>query len=181
MAPRTDEQLELHVRLQTFDGKVEGRLRMSAVLRMLDAINMDGRRFITLHAPTTSESGWSFGNDAVAVNKDAVLFAVQCDEHDRPGPRGAPSVFFPAQVRLRVKQFSIQGCLHVAAEGSPMKWLNGYPHEFVALTSATLSGPGVDLQVPFVAVNRKYITAAQEGEPVERELAGSTAGTATAE
>jgi len=35
-------------------------------------------------------------------------------------------------------------------------------HPFIALQSATVAGPGMDLSTPFLAVNRTHILSAQE-------------------
>jgi hypothetical protein len=43
-----------------------------------------------------------------------------------------------------------------------MTRLNQASHPFIALTMATIAGRGIELCLPFVAVNRFHVVAAQE-------------------
>ena len=71
-------------------------------------------------------------------------------------------MFARAPVRLRVGHFDVEGLVHVPAGGNPMMRLNQQGHPFLALTSASVVGEETQTGVPFLAVNRSHILAAQE-------------------
>ncbi len=64
----------------------------------------------------------------------------------------------------------MHGFVHVPPGGNPMTRLNQGEHAFVALTSASVIGPGEELATPFLAVNRGHILAAR---PIGEQEQGS--------
>jgi len=150
---------ERSVRVDTVDGAITGDLHISARLRTLDDLNMVSKRFITVHSPE-SLSAWKPGRGPLAINKDSILFV---RELSAPPPKAAGKFghFTRAPLRLKVRDFEIEGFVHVPPGGAPMKRLDQDTHGFISLTTVLVTGPDSEEMTPFLAVNRSQITAAQ--------------------
>ena len=160
---------ERAVRITTTDGAVDGCLHISARLRTLDDLNMVSKRFVMLYSPTSRTTSWQIGNGPLAVNKNAILFV---QELSAPPPKagGRFGNFARAAVRLNLKNYEVEGFVHVPPGGAPMKRLDQDNHAFVSLTTVLITGTDEHQTAPFLALNRNFITAAQVCEP-EEELA----------
>lgn len=167
--------IQRHVRIYTLNGSVEGRLDSSVVLRLLDDMNV-GRAFITLREPEGRGGRWPSHEGSLSIRRDSILFVLELSE---PPPRpGNPSAAFQghftrAKVDFQIMDFSATGMLHVPLGGSPIAFLQHETHPFVALTSAVVFGPDLELEVPFLAINRRHILAvhAHPAPATEREAA----------
>jgi hypothetical protein len=62
---------------------------------------------------------------------------------------------------LRIAEFDIQGFLHLRGVRDPLVWLNQSRQPFLALTAASVIGPGVEFAVSFIAINPRHMLAAQ--------------------
>lgn len=163
------EQHERGVRIQTTVGRIEGNLRIAARLRTLDDLNLVSKRLVNMHAAHPEDTSWTFDAGKLAINKASILFV---QELGTPAVQTGVSFgrFTRSPVRLRVGAFDIQGFVHVPPGGVAMKRLDQDNHPFVSLTSVLVAGPDGEFTVPFLAVNRSHIIAAQEVEhPVEQE------------
>jgi hypothetical protein len=154
------------VRIDTVDGAVEGCLHISPRLRTLDDLNVVSKRFITIHSPQCVTGDWQPGAGPLAVNKNSILFV---RELSAPPPMsgGRFGNFTRAPVHLRVKDFEVEGFVHVPPGGVPMKRLDQDTHAFVSLTTVLVIGPDAEETTSFLAVNRNCITVAQVIDPDE--------------
>lgn len=161
-----------HVRLETLRGRIDGDLIASAVVRTLDDINVVARQFVTLHDATALNQLESLASGPISIAKSSVICLVELSKSPLPtGGRIAPPRLLRAPVQLWVRDFSIHGFLHVQIGGDVMVRLNQTEHPFIALTSATVEGPDGAWSVPFLALNRTHILAAQAltGEPPQAD------------
>ncbi len=78
-----------------------------------------------------------------------------------------------APVVLRVGDFSIEGSVHVLGNGTAMARLQQQGHTFVALTAASVVGASFRFETPFLAVNRRHVTAVRERNAAE-DVAAAT-------
>ena len=154
---------ERGVRITTTEGVVEGKLLMSARLRTLDDLNMVSKRFLMLQSPTSCAPSWEVGRGQLAINKNSILFV---EELSTPPPEGGGrfGTFTRAAMRLKLKQYEVEGFVHMPPGGQPMKRLDQDNHAFVSLTTVLITGPEDHATTPFLAVNRNFITAAQVAE-----------------
>jgi hypothetical protein len=65
-----------------------------------------------------------------------------------------------------MRGFEIEGFLAVPPSGSALKRLDHDRHDFIALTNVLLSGAEGAEALPFLAVNRRFVTTAQVAEDV---------------
>lgn len=157
------------LRIQSLQGTVEGILRTSPSLRTLDDLNLVARNFVTLHDPSVDGEPWGDAATRMALSKASILFVIE--DAETMGPRSIdPETYRRAPLRLRIAEFDVQGFLHVPHGGDPMQRLNQDGHPFVALTSASVVGPNIELAVPFLAVNRQRIALAVELPTREPEV-----------
>ena len=167
----SDERV-LHI--QSLQGTVEGTLRTSPSLRTLDDLNLVARNFVTLQGPSVDGERWGDSQTRMALSKASILFVVE--DAETASPRSIdPETYRRAPLRLRIADFDVQGFLHVPHGGDPMQRLNQDGHPFVALTSASVVGPGVEMAVPFLAVYRQRIALAVELPTREPEAVVETA------
>jgi len=162
--PDIDEsRQERALRVYTTRGCLEGRISTSPMVRTLDDLNVVARNLVTLHGARALTGDWSLESGSVALAKSAILYVFELDE---PAPQSSvikPAArFFRSPVRLWLSEFSIRGFVHVPSGGSAMARLNQQAHSFIAVTSASVIGPETELAVPFLAVNREHIIAAEE-------------------
>ncbi len=165
------------VRLANVDGDVVGKFRLNAMLRTLDDLNVVSKYFVVVHDAELSATGWSFEGRTLAINKNAILFATEITAYV-PRREQHHGGYTRQAVRIQVAKFEIEGFVHVPHGGSALVRLNQDTHPFIAMTSASVAGPGAPFATPFLAVNRRQIQAAQElpgdlGEPVSAGGAGA--------
>ena len=174
MSEPIGERHDRTVRLQTAQGSIVGRLLVSPRLRTLDDLNVVAKSFVTLHAPRLSGMDWPFDGRPLAVNKDFILFVAEVTPMPpRPGsPFG--SGFTRGTLRVRVGEFDVRGSVHLPRGGASLARLSHDTHPFVAMTSASVTGPDLQLTAPFLAVSRRQILAAQEIRDDASELVGVT-------
>jgi len=176
MAEIDETRRNRRLRVQTTRGCLEGLIRTSPVVRTLDDLNVVARNFVTLHEPRAMSGDWSLEGGSVALAKSAILYVFELDE---PAPQSRVirdgARLFRSAVLLWLAEFSIRGFVHVPAGGSAMARLNQQSHAFIAVTSASVVGPGTELALPFVAVNREQIIAAEEMRHEEAEEAEQSA------
>jgi hypothetical protein len=162
-----DVQMQRPVRVQTPRGVVEGYLNSSSMIRLLDDLNVVNHAFRTIQSPVVDTEGWEVEEDGpLAVHRDSILFVMEREDApplpaDRPGAIEAAR-HTRAAMRLWVGEFVIEGFVHVAPGGTPLSRLFHSRHPFMALSSATVIGPGGTIETPFIAVNRSHVTSAQE-------------------
>jgi hypothetical protein len=157
------ERQERKVQVHTTRGGVEGRLQTGKWIRTLDDLNVVTRHFVTLHEPRPASGEWALENGPLAVAKSAIQFVLEVDELERPSSmQPDPQRFARAPVRLWVGEFSIRGFVHVPSGGTAKVRLDQHSHAFIALTSASVIGQETEIAVPFLAVNRESILAAEE-------------------
>ena len=169
-----ERQNERRIRVVTQYGTIEGVIRVPPLLRTLDELNMQARLFTVIKDPSTGNIDWGFGLGDLAVNKRSIQFV-----HELSNPpqsdRKFGGQYSRGTMRLRVGSFVIEGFLHVPPGGECLKRLNQGQHDFVALTSVSVTGPDSQFATPFLAVNRLHVLAAQalshdvdtEDEPLE--------------
>lgn len=181
MCPRESElledanhRIERAIRVTTAEGSVEGNLRISPKLRTLDDLNLVARRFVNLHDATSVTTNWKLGRGMLAVNKASILFVREVAPPP-PRPSGQFGSYSRASVKLCLKGYEIEGFVHVPAGGVVMKRLDQGNHPFISLTDVLIVGEDEQRTAPFVAVNRNFITAAQEIEPEETTAVASSA------
>ena len=157
---------ERRVRVFALGGIVDGSLLLGTQQRTLDDLNMASKRFVVLHSPSSRTDAWSLGSGPLAINKKAILFI---QELTSPPPQSGRRFgkFSRAPLRLKIKSCEIEGFVHVPPGGEPMKRLDQDNHIFLSLTTVLITGPDNHATLPFLAVNRDFITTAQVVEPDE--------------
>jgi len=157
---------ERQIRIETLRGGVEGFLHTNSMVRTLDEVNVVTGNFLTLHSPRSYSGEWKLDGGPLAISKSSTLFVMEmAAPAARARRRGDAVRFSRSPVRLWVKQVSVQGFVHVPPGGTAMSRLNQSSHDFMALTSVSVVGPNFEFATPFLAVNRAFISAAQEIRP----------------
>lgn len=152
------------VRVYTESAVVEGLLSLS-LGRTLDELNA-ARPFLMLDSPTVQSGCLTLGESQVAINKSEVLFAVELEDLGvepstvsmAPDTRG----FLRAALSFRIHDCSVNGYVHTFEGSDPLVRLQQPDVRFIAVTGATVTGPGIDLEVPFIGINCFHVLAAQE-------------------
>ena len=159
---RVIRPVRIATELLTFDGL----MNVSLGARTLDELNLTARAFLTLTSPLLVTGSWTLDEAPLIVNKASVLFVLEIPEIGATLGRGEddPELrrFARAAVRLRVREYAVEGYVHTGPGGSALTRLNQSAHPFIALQSATVIGPGMDFSTPFLAVNRVQVLSAQE-------------------
>ena len=176
MSDAIEGQIHRPVRVQTRHGVIEGYLTSSSMIRLLDDLNLVNHSFRTIQSPVVSDTDWSVENSPLALHRDSILFVSERD--DAPPPPSNPAAkaitarYSRRTLRLRIGPYVVEGFVHVPPGGTALSRLFHERHPFMAVTEATVTGPGVDLDAPFIAVNRVHVTAAQElvREATKQEL-----------
>jgi len=152
------------VRARTTFGDVDGWLQTSPVLRTLDDLNAKDRDFLVLCDPSGDLEHIHIRGGRLAVNKSSILFVSEKDAFTRP--KGAAPVdaglFSRAAVALWIGDFQVSGFVHVPRGAAALRRLNQLSDSFIAVTSASVTGPGFEQNLPFVAVNRSRILAVED-------------------
>ena len=154
------------VRLFTEQLTVDGLLNISLGGRTLDELNLAARSFLNLTNPRITGGAWELMDGPLALNKASVLFVLEIPDlgvtlgrtDDDPELRR----FGRASIRLRVREYTVEGYVHTGPGGSSILRLNQSAHPFIALQSAVVTGPATDFSAPFLAVNRPHVMSAQE-------------------
>lgn len=154
------------VRIFTEQLLFDGLLNISLGARTLDELNLTARAFLTLASPRVLGGAWDIGEGPVAVNKASILFVLEIPdlgaELQKTDEDPEMRRFGRAAVRLRVRDYAVEGYVHVGPGGNSLLRLNQSAHPFIALQSAQVSGPAAEFSTPFLAVNRLQILSAQE-------------------
>jgi len=144
----------------------DGLLNISLGARTLDELNLGARSFLTLATPQLMAGSWELKEGPVAINKASVLFVLEIPDLGvslkRTDEEPELRRFGRAAVRLRVREYAVEGYVHTGPGGSSLTRLNQSAHPFIALQSAIVTGPGVDFSTSFLAVNRAHVLSAQE-------------------
>lgn len=160
----------IHVR--TVFGDVDGWLQTNPILRTLDDLNAVARDFLVLREPRGNFESIHLRGGRLALNKASVLFA---NEIEATPPSRTSSLeaglFSRAAVALWIGDYQISGFVHVPRGGAALSRLDQTGQPFLAVTSASVTGPGCELSLPFVAVNRARILAAEDLLPDEESVA----------
>lgn len=148
------------VRLYTEHGTADGTLRVAAMLRTLDDLNIVTKGFINLHDASFEPPTWRFAAGAVSINRASVYFAIERES----APRGKSDSlgYTRAGARIQLGPYTVDGFVHVPPGGSPMARIHQDNHAFIAFTSASVTRGDEQFAAPFLAVNRAHILAAQE-------------------
>jgi hypothetical protein len=176
MSDAVDGQIHRPVRVQTRHGVIEGYLTSSSMIRLLDDLNLVNHSFRTIQSPVVSDADWSVENSPLALHRDSIMFVSERDDAPPlPANHAAKAItarYARRTLRLRIGPFVVEGLVHVPPGGTALSRLFYERHPFLALTEATVTGHGVGLEVPFIAVNRVHVTAAQElvREATKQEL-----------
>lgn len=155
------ERTERRIRVQTANATVEGTLRVATILRTLDDLNLDGKKFVSLFEPEAVGTTWNFDPGELAINRTSILFVQELSNPPRHKKQFA-GVYSRTSIKLRVGEHHIEGFLHVPPGGDCLKRLSQNNHPFVSLTSVSVVGPDTQFATPFLAVNREHILMAQE-------------------
>ncbi len=98
----------------------------------------------------------------LALNKESILFVSERDEATASRTsRMQAGLFTRAAVALWIAEYQVSGFVHVPRGGAALARLNQVTLPFLAVTSASLTWPDGELSLPFVAVNRSRIVAAE--------------------
>lgn len=163
------------VRIQTTDATIDGELRISPQLRTLDALNMVGRSFLTVHEPRFQGLAWPFDGGPLAVSTSIVIYVTEPETPAlRKDDQAVVARYTRAPLRVLAGPFSLHGFVYVTPGGDSITRLSQEGHLFLALTSVSVVGPDIEFTTPFLAINRSHIVAAQRIQPalVEAEPAG---------
>ena len=154
------------VRIVTEALTFDGLLNISLGARTLDELNLTARAFLTLSSPHLVTGTWDLNDAPLIINKASVLFVLEIPEIGATLRRGEddPELrrFARAAIRLRVRDYAVEGYVHTGPGGSALTRLNQSAHPFIALQSTTVTGPGMDFSTPFLAVSRTPVLSAQE-------------------
>ena len=166
MTTHLENRVVRAIRVFTETLAFDGLLNVSLGGRTLDELNTASRPILTLNSPRAAAGGWTPGDGPLLVNREAVLFVVEIPE---PGATLGKSEAEPelrrfdrSAIRLRVGPYDVEAYVHTSHGANPLVRLSQSVHPFIALNAATVSGPGFDITVPFVAVNRSHVLVSQE-------------------
>lgn len=162
MSNRLMEREERPVRVRTAHSAFEGTISISPDIRTLDQLNIASDKFLRIHTPESCLPDCGFDVGTIGVNKEFIFFITEVkDCHPTTDQRHERSHFLRKAIRLRLGEFDIQGFLHVRGLRDPMIWFSQTRQPFVALTSASVVGPGTEFASSFVAVNPRHVLAVQ--------------------
>jgi len=164
MERELDGPHQRRIRIQTHHGSIEGALTTSSGTSTMHYLNVisASQNFLQIKPPVTCAGNWRFEDAPLAVAADSILFVTEVAECvPTPGDPHAAARFKRARIRLRLDEYDIDGYVHVPPGGDPVARLNQDRHTFIALTSVTVVGPGIELTAPFLAVRRTEILAMQ--------------------
>jgi len=155
------ERHDRGVCIETVSGRVDGALHIGRTIRTLDDLNQESKEFVVVRQPKPDPTGRHLTDAPLALKRTSILFLyertvpLQMDGKRFGNFRAVP-------LRMRVGRFHVEGFVHTSADGDAMKRLSESRHPFMALTSVLVESPDGDYTVPFLAVNRDHIIAAQQ-------------------
>ena len=152
------------IEVETVFGTVEGFIRCSSSIRTLDDLNFPRADYLVILEPTGSgvDSPLSGAGGPLAIQKESVLFLREMPAVVRSSPRANAEKCWVSVVEYRVGPFSLRGTVHYPPNSEPIARLNLRTHQFLALTSVLVTGPGRTFEAPFIAVNRQHLLSARE-------------------
>ena len=174
---------ERRIRIQTAQGAIEGSLPVGAgatTMRRLNVVSAT-QKFLQLRPPVLCTPECVFRDGPLSVVIDSIVFVTEVAEFvPVPEEPQAAARFRRARVILLLKDYLIEGFVHVPPGGDPIVRLNQDRHKFIALTSVTVKTADQEFSVPFMALNGSELLAIQEIE-YEEPLEPVGAGTASAQ
>jgi len=132
------------------------------MLRLLDDLNVVSRGFLTVNEPVILSGPWSRGDGPITLSKASIVWVKE--QAGSPPPQAnlrVASRFTRTAVELLLRDYVIQGFVHVAPNGDPMSRMTHGDHDFVALTSVSVVGGGDQFATSFLALNRSHVLAAR--------------------
>lgn len=145
---------------------IDGLLDVYLGWRTQDELNAAGKPTLTLHSPEVVNGDWELGDGPIVINKPSILFATEIPDLGASLTKKPDSSrrgrFDYAAIRLSLGAFKAEGYVYTSHGVDAMGRLSQASHTFVALTAASVVGPGVDVVLPFVAINRLRVVVAQE-------------------
>lgn len=166
MTTHLENRVVRAIRVFTETLTFDGLLNVSLGGRTLDELNAASRPMLTLNSPRAEAGGWAPGDGPLLVNREAILFVVEIPE---PGATLGKSEAEPelqrfdrSAIRLRVGPYDVEAYVHTSHGANPLVRLSQSVHPFIALNAANVSGPGVEMTVPFLAAHRAHVLVAQE-------------------
>jgi len=170
------------VRVVTERVTLDGLLNLHLDWRTLDEMN-GGRPLLTLSSPLVVSGEMQMGDGPAVVNKSSILFVTEIADLGAALVSSVGSGETTRRdytvIRLSIGPYDIQGQVFTEG-GDTISRLCQPMLPFVALTPATVAGPGWDVCLPFVAINQDHITVAQELFEVSLLREESAAGGSTA-
>ena len=156
----TGRGLSRALRILSIFGEVDGWLQMGAVGRTLDDLNAPAQ---DEEVPRGTLETVHYRGGPLALNKAAVLFVTEREDWSATRPRRIEAALFTrAAIALWIGEYQISGFVHVPRGDAALARLNQMAEPFLAVTSASVTGPGGELSFPFVAVNRARILAVED-------------------
>jgi hypothetical protein len=151
----------------------DGLLTLSLGQRTLDELNLADRPLLVLEEPVVHSGRAGLVEGTLAVSKSAILFTVEIDavgadlHGGTPEPEAEPKQAFRSLLRLRIGEYTLEGYMHMPPGISFINRMSQARRRFVALTSASIDGPGVSGVAHFVAANWAHVLSAQEVLSIE--------------
>lgn len=166
MTPHFENRVVRPIRVFARGLTLDGLLNVSLGGRTLDELNAASRPALALTSALVVAGDWTIGDGPILIHKAAILCVTEIPDLGArlPGGRAEPEIrrFGRSAIRLRLEDWTIEAYVHTSHGSDPLARLSQAGHPFIALNAATLTGPGIDLSVPFLAVNRTHVLAAQE-------------------
>jgi len=154
------------IRVFTEGATLDGLLNAHLDWRTQDELNIAGRPMLTISSPLVVEGTMRLSQGPLQINKSAILFATEIPDLGAELGSGTSEPFTAkfdhSVIRLELGGYDIEGYVYTTRNGDAMTRLNLASHPFIALTMTTITGRGIELRLPFVAVNRFHVVAAQE-------------------
>jgi hypothetical protein len=163
---------ERRVRIQTIHGAIEGSLAVGEGASAMHRLNVVAatQKFLRLEPPIVCTPDCVFRDGPLSIVIDSIVFVTEAAECV-PVPKEplAAARFRRARMILLLKDYLVEGFVHVAPGGDPIVRLNQDRHKFIALTSVLVRTADNEFSVPFMALNCSELLAIQEIE-VEESL-----------
>ncbi len=166
MAAHLENRVLRPLRIFTDAFILDGLLNGSLGARTLDELNNSARAMLALSSPRVVTGDWMVGEGPLVVSKAAILMVAEIPDlgASLTNVPSEPELqkFGRAAVRMRLRSYSLEAYVVTSQGGDPLVRLSQGSHSFMALNNVKIAGPGVDLEVPFLAVNRMHVLAGQE-------------------
>jgi hypothetical protein len=169
---------ERRLRIQTVHGAIEGSLPVGEGASTMHRLNVVAatQKFLRLEPPVVCTPDCVFRDGSLSVVLDSIVFVTEVAACV-PVPREphAAARFRRARVMLLLRDYVVEGFVHVPPGGDPIVRLNQDRHKFIALTAVTVRTAENEFSVPFLALNSSELLAVQEVE-VEEFAQAAAAG-----